>query len=231
MMPTPTRRLGRLAVALLLVAAVAIPGIAVAAHQFDDVPNSNVFHADIGWLADAGITKGCNPPDNTEFCPKDEVTREQMAAFMRRFAQFLGAEDGTPANADKIDGKDVTQVRSSVAWWSNDHLPDDADVSESRTVTVPTGGGTLVMVGSFDFLNNGGSVGFLDCEFRIDGTTIDPSNHRVYAQAGHWAICSTNGTVERPAGTYTISFHSSFATSTTLELDNGGFHVIVIPNA
>jgi len=32
----------------------------------------------------AGITKGCNPPTNDKFCPKDNVTREQMAAFLRR---------------------------------------------------------------------------------------------------------------------------------------------------
>jgi hypothetical protein len=43
-----------------------------------------VFENDIAKLATAGITKGCNPPANTEFCPRDFVTREQMAAFIRR---------------------------------------------------------------------------------------------------------------------------------------------------
>ena len=49
----------------------------------EDVADDNVFKADIQWLADAGVTKGCNPPANTEFCPEDNVTREQMSAFMR----------------------------------------------------------------------------------------------------------------------------------------------------
>ena len=44
----------------------------------------SIFQNQIAILAEAGITKGCNPPDNTRFCPYDRVTREQMAAFLRR---------------------------------------------------------------------------------------------------------------------------------------------------
>ncbi len=51
---------------------------------FHDVPDDSTFAADIRRLARAGITKGCNPPANTEFCPKDPVTRETMAAFLDR---------------------------------------------------------------------------------------------------------------------------------------------------
>jgi hypothetical protein len=46
--------------------------------------NGSIFEADIEKLAAAGITKGCNPPDNTKFCPGDHVTRGQMAAFLNR---------------------------------------------------------------------------------------------------------------------------------------------------
>ena len=35
-------------------------------------------------LAAEGITKGCNPPANDRFCPDDDVTRGQMAAFLHR---------------------------------------------------------------------------------------------------------------------------------------------------
>ncbi|HLT96302.1 MAG TPA: S-layer homology domain-containing protein, partial [Acidimicrobiia bacterium] len=68
---------------------------------FEDVPDDHVFSQDIAWLAENGITKGCNPPDNTQFCPDDPVTRGQMAAFMRRFANTVGTggsgEDGASA--------------------------------------------------------------------------------------------------------------------------------------
>jgi hypothetical protein len=46
--------------------------------------NGSVFETDINKIAAAGITKGCNPPSNTRFCPDDLVTRGQMAAFLRR---------------------------------------------------------------------------------------------------------------------------------------------------
>ena len=52
--------------------------------KFTDVPSSSPFVKDIAALADAGITRGCNPPENTEFCPGQSVTREQMAAFLNR---------------------------------------------------------------------------------------------------------------------------------------------------
>jgi len=46
--------------------------------------DGNIFEADIEWMADQGITKGCNPPVNNKFCPNDNVTRGQMAAFLVR---------------------------------------------------------------------------------------------------------------------------------------------------
>ncbi|MEA2002694.1 MAG: FG-GAP-like repeat-containing protein, partial [Actinomycetota bacterium] len=46
--------------------------------------DSSIFEADIEWLAAEGITSGCNPPGNDRFCPDDNVTRGQMAAFLVR---------------------------------------------------------------------------------------------------------------------------------------------------
>lgn len=97
-----------------IVVGLMIPAAAMASHRFNDVPDSNVFHDDISWLADAAVTLGCNPPTNDEFCPGDNVSRQQMAAFLRRFAAYLGAEDGTvtaadqATNADQLDGIDST---------------------------------------------------------------------------------------------------------------------------
>ncbi len=47
---------------------------------FTDIAGSS-FAADILWLYDSGITKGCSA---TLFCPDDLVTRGQMAAFLDR---------------------------------------------------------------------------------------------------------------------------------------------------
>jgi hypothetical protein len=60
--------------------------------------NGSIFEADIEWLAKSGITKGCNPPANDQFCPDDSVTRGQMAAFLVR---ALGLAD--PGSVDFLD--------------------------------------------------------------------------------------------------------------------------------
>ena len=46
--------------------------------------DDSIFKRDIDVLATAGVTRGCNPPLNDRFCPKDFVTRAQMAAFLKR---------------------------------------------------------------------------------------------------------------------------------------------------
>ncbi|HLT96040.1 MAG TPA: S8 family serine peptidase, partial [Acidimicrobiia bacterium] len=59
--------------------------------DFDDVPEGHLFAAEISWLAAEGITRGCNPPANTMFCPDGEVTRGQMAAFLVRALGLPGS--------------------------------------------------------------------------------------------------------------------------------------------
>lgn len=51
---------------------------------FRDVPSTHLFVADITWLANAGITSGCNPPANDLYCPSNPITRAQMATFLVR---------------------------------------------------------------------------------------------------------------------------------------------------
>jgi hypothetical protein len=94
------KRWARIALIVGVTALIVAPLTAVASHSFTDVPDSHTFHEDIEWMKESGVTRGCNPPANTRYCPEDDVKRSQMAAFMKRFAQYLGAEDGTPAQAD-----------------------------------------------------------------------------------------------------------------------------------
>jgi SpoIID/LytB domain protein len=46
--------------------------------------NASIFEADIDRLRAAEVTLGCNPPDNTHYCPNDPVRRDQMASFLAR---------------------------------------------------------------------------------------------------------------------------------------------------
>ena len=57
----------------------------------DNSPHQGAIEA----IAAAGITRGCNPPLNDHFCPRDSVTRGQMAAFLVR-ALDLPATTETP---------------------------------------------------------------------------------------------------------------------------------------
>jgi Tol biopolymer transport system component len=74
---------------------------------FDDVPESNVFFDNVVWLAVQRITQGCNPPDNTLFCPTEFVTRGQMAAFLVRARGF---SDGAGADLFVDDNGSVFEL-------------------------------------------------------------------------------------------------------------------------
>ena len=53
------------------------------ADWFTDDDNS-IFEQDINAIAEADITRGCNPQATSLFCPDALVTRGEMAAFLRR---------------------------------------------------------------------------------------------------------------------------------------------------
>ncbi len=94
----PARAVTRGEMAAFLSRALQLPDIE--ATEFTDT-GSTVFADDIARLAAAGITAGCNPPDNDRFCPNRHVTRGQMAAFLTR-ALSLPASD-TDWFADDTD--------------------------------------------------------------------------------------------------------------------------------
>ena len=77
----PSERISRQEIAALLVRALDLTDRG-SVDFVDD--NGSVFEADIEKLATAGITKGCNPPTNNRFCPRDYVTRATMAALLVR---------------------------------------------------------------------------------------------------------------------------------------------------
>jgi hypothetical protein len=86
---------------LMLAVALLAPVAVLGAERFTDVGADHVFVDDVEAIADAGVTKGCNPPENTQFCPEGVVNRGQMAAFMNR----LGALDGS--NPPVVDARTV----------------------------------------------------------------------------------------------------------------------------
>jgi hypothetical protein len=69
---------------------------ALNAKAFDDCDYSNYYGRYVDWAAKEGIIKGYG---NGKFGPEDQITREQMAAILYRFADFLGV---LPNDADTV---------------------------------------------------------------------------------------------------------------------------------
>ena len=69
--------------------------------------DGTLFETEINAIAAQGITKGCNPPLNTSFCPGDSVTRGQLASF---FVRALGLTAGAGDNLFTDDDASVHEA-------------------------------------------------------------------------------------------------------------------------
>ncbi len=58
--------------------------LAVSGEDFFTDDDGDVFERSINSIAKAGITFGCSPPVNDEFCPDRQMTRGEMAAMLAR---------------------------------------------------------------------------------------------------------------------------------------------------
>ena len=100
-----------LALALALSASPAFGAALEPGGSFVDDDRS-VHEGSIEAIAAEGITRGCNPPFNDEYCPSAPVTRGQMAAFLHR---ALGGTlpEGPPITFVDIAG---SVFASDIAW-------------------------------------------------------------------------------------------------------------------
>ena len=104
----PTESLTRGQMAAFVRRALDLPPSSV--DYFDDDDDS-VFQDDINAIAKAGITRGCNPPENDRFCHEDPVTREQMAGFLQRAFRFpLATEDYFDDDSGSIFADDINAL-------------------------------------------------------------------------------------------------------------------------
>jgi hypothetical protein len=77
----PTRTVTRGEMAAFLVRALTLGATSVDYFSDDE---GHIFENAINRLAGAGVTEGCNPPDNDRFCPDRVMTRGEMAAMLSR---------------------------------------------------------------------------------------------------------------------------------------------------
>lgn len=97
--------------------------------QFTDDEDS-VYEEDIDAIAAAGITAGCNPPDNTRFCPGGTTVRAQMASFIGR---LLDLEPTAPPDRDPAD----MSPRDAIAAWFPDNYEEAVAVADCESSLNP----------------------------------------------------------------------------------------------
>lgn len=86
--------------------------------------DASVHETNIELIAALGVTKGCNPPDNDEFCPEREITRGEMAAFIRRLFELPGI--GTDYFTDDDDTTFEHDINALMASGIGFGCTDDA---------------------------------------------------------------------------------------------------------
>ena len=63
--------------------------------RYEDVDQSAYYAEAIRWAASEGIVNGYS---ETEFAPDKEITREEFAAIINRYADYIGEGDGNKAS-------------------------------------------------------------------------------------------------------------------------------------
>lgn len=187
-------KLWKLTLAAIMGLVLIVPLTAFATTSlFTDVPDTSIFVDDINWMKTAGITNGCNTA-GTEYCPEDNVTRQQMAAFMHRLATKR------VVNAGSLDGYDSTDFVLNTKWESaSQHFTGVApggqvtvDAICPLLKTIVSGGGQstykqLVMTTTRPLDGSKWRVTWTN----TGATTIDPT-------VTVWALCAGSGVVTIP---------------------------------
>lgn len=213
---------------IVLTAAVsvllAVPTAVWASHQFIDVPNSHTFHNAIDWMKTNNITVGCNPPANTQYCPDDNVTRGQMAAFMKRLAENQVVDAGT------LQGAEASAL-SQIVYTTRVPVADIAGVADFEPVaTLALRPGDWLLNAKAWHWNTGTTDGWADCRLVspnvVDNTWVDVAaeddNDQVAAAFTLVDAFEVNATIELQCrdGGHTVEIHDAVITALRL---NGSF--------
>ncbi len=173
-------------VLLLALAVLVVPIAGFASHNFVDVPNSHTFHNAIDWMVLNRITLGCNPPGNNEYCPEDNVTRGQMAAFLKRLAEnrvVNAATAQTSANANNANALGGASPASyqglieGTVIHETIPLPDEiTNVSSIGEFETPASGGVLLAQADFTLESTfSGDIAIVWLEFNRNGACSSPT--------------------------------------------------------
>lgn len=84
-----------------------------AATKFSDVPAGQWFSDAVNWSASVGVVNGI---ENGKFAPNDNISREQLAAILYRYAQLKGYDVSVKGDLSKFNDN------GSVAAWAKEPM-------------------------------------------------------------------------------------------------------------
>ncbi len=86
-------------------------------HSFDDVPDSEWYTDAVSWAAENNIVSGVS---STEFAPDEDITREQMALIIYRYAKMKGYDVSKVSNLENFtDAKNISDWALDAIKWAN----------------------------------------------------------------------------------------------------------------
>lgn len=186
------------------------PLAVIASHSFTDVTDDNQFHDSIDWMQRNSVTFGCNPPDNTEYCPTDNVSRQQMAAFMFRLARTQGTAGVSvtdPADTVTVSGTTFVELASIQATprdeanvTLNGHVtltkPTDTDGSYQVIIARDTCDGTVV--------GAAGWTGAINTEATEEAATVALSATDLITTNSIYVLCAAETVDTSPDATASL---------------------------
>ena len=120
---------------------------AAAAGRFADVASAAYYAEAVAWASESGVVNGI---DATHFAPENEVTREQIAAILYRYAQNKGADTQKCADLSAFpDAAQVSAYAKDALAWANaaglvkgmaqsgrDHLNPQGHATRAQVATI-----------------------------------------------------------------------------------------------
>jgi hypothetical protein len=158
-----------LAASVLMLVGVALAVLPPGGTFSDD--NGNIHEPAIEAIAAEGITKGCNPPVNTMYCPDGTVTRGQMAAFLNRALHLPAtSKDYFTDDDDSVFEGDINRLAAS-GITKGCNPPTNTMYCPDGSVT--RGQMAAFLVRGFGYTDNGGGDLFVDDDDSIFEGDID----------------------------------------------------------
>ncbi|MBQ9598879.1 MAG: S-layer homology domain-containing protein, partial [Clostridia bacterium] len=94
-----------------------------AQNKFEDVKADTYYEKAIAWATENGIVAGI---DDTHYAPDDQITREQMAAILYRYAQFKDYDVSVGEDTNILDFTDAQDISSyavqAIQWAVGDSV-------------------------------------------------------------------------------------------------------------